>query len=80
MGTRMRALDAFYTDETKQVKAGDEFEIAGDTAAKELAERGLAELVASVETAPAVSTEAEGASADREAATGRRARKPTSLT
>lgn len=42
---KMRAIDSFASAETGMVHAGDEFEIASETRAKEFAERGLAKAI-----------------------------------
>jgi len=42
---KMRALDSFYSSETGQAHAGQEFEIASVSRGEDFAKRGLAEII-----------------------------------
>lgn len=59
---KMRALDSFYSSETWQAHAGQEFEIDSVSRGKDFAKRGLAEIIPE----PLI-TEAEMAEAKRQA-------------
>lgn len=48
---KLKALDTFYTDETKQVRSGDVFEVS-ENHAQELVTRGLAAPAETKEPAP----------------------------
>lgn len=49
---KMKALDSFYSTETKQVHAGQEFEIESETRAKDFEDRKLARRVGGEKAAP----------------------------
>lgn len=42
---KLKAIDSFYSDETKTVAGGQEFEVDSPETAKDLIKRGLAELL-----------------------------------
>lgn len=42
---KLKALDSFYSDETKTVAGGQEFEVDSPETAKDLIKRGLAQLL-----------------------------------
>lgn len=87
MAIKLKALDSFYSDDTKRVDARSTFEVESEDRAKHLVDRGLAERVGggAAKAEPAPLNKAEAAPENKSdpapisaepAAKPRRGRKP----